>query len=135
MANDDYVVFEDPQGNEISNDPRWRAERTLREAGVEVNSGLSDAERAELEELRAFKAAQGVAQAPNEFTGTADVEEPEDGDDDDAENPYAEVKGAALANLAKERGIKLTDEEGNKLKAGQVREALAAQDLGNAGNQ
>jgi hypothetical protein len=115
---EDYVVFEDSQGNEISNDPRWRAARTLKNSGVDV-----DAQAAELEELRAFKRAHEVAQAPNEFTGTADVEEPEDSDDDDAENPYAEVKGAELAKLAKERGIDIKG-----LKAGDVRDALAAQD-------
>jgi hypothetical protein len=137
MANDDYVVFEDSQGNEISNDPRWKAAKTLEAAGVEVgkSDSLTDAERAELEELREFKRTQGVAQAPNEFNGTADVEEQEEDDDDDEENPYAEVKGAALATLAKERGIKLTAEDGTKLKAGQVRAALADQDLGAAGNQ
>jgi len=115
---EDYVVFEDSQGNEISNDPRWRAARTLKNSGVDV-----DAQAAELEELRAFKRAHEVAQAPNEFTGTADVEEPEDSDDDDAENPYADVKGAELAKLAKERGIDIKG-----LKAGDVRDALAAQD-------
>lgn len=127
MANDDYVVFEDSQGNEISNDPRWKAAKTLEAAGVEVgkSDSLTDEERAELEELREFKRTQGVAQAPNEFTGTADVEED---DDEDEENPYADVKGAALASLAKERGIKLTAEDGTKLKAGDVRKALAAQD-------
>jgi len=118
MAQEEYVVFEDSQGNEISNDPRWRAARTLKNSGVDV-----DAQAAELEELRAFKRAHEVAQAPNEFTGTADVEEPEDSDDDDAENPYAEVKGAELAKLAKERGIDIKG-----LKAGDVRDALAAQD-------
>lgn len=118
MAQEEYVVFEDSQGNEISNDPRWRAARTLKNSGVDV-----DAQAAELEELRAFKRAHEVAQAPNEFTGTADVEEPEDDDDDD-ESPYADVKGADLSKLAKERGITIV----KGMKAGDVRNALAAQD-------
>lgn len=127
MAQDteDYVLFEDSQGNTVSNDPRWKAAQTLKASGVDVDQVARDA--AELEELRAFKRAHEVAQAPNEFTGTADVEEPED-DDDDAENPYADVKGKDLSALAKERGI--TIEKG--MRAGDVRNALAAQDLGKA---
>jgi len=134
MADNDYVVFEDSAGNEVSNDPRWLARRTLAMAGEGVSEAqvLADAERAELEELREFYRTHGVAQAPNEFNGTADVEEPDDSEDDDAENPYADVKGAALVALAKERNVNLKREDGSKLKAGEVRAALAEQDVSNA---
>jgi len=129
MADNDYVVFEDSVGNEVSNDPRWLARRTLAMAGEGVSEAqvLADAERAELEELREFYRTHGVAQAPNEFNGTADVEEPED-DDDDAENPYADVKGKELSALARERNITIV----KGMKAGDVRNALAAQDVANA---
>lgn len=39
MAKPEYVVFENSLGEEISNDPRWQAEKTLADAGVEVRSG------------------------------------------------------------------------------------------------
>jgi hypothetical protein len=128
MAQDteDYVLFEDSVGNVVSNDPRWKAAQTLKASGVDVDQVSRDA--AELEELRAFKRAHEVAQAPNEFTGTADVEEPEDDEDDDAENPYADVKGKDLSALARERGIEVV----KGMRAGDVRQALAAQDLGKA---
>lgn len=121
---EEYVVFQDSAGNEVSNDPRWRAEKLL---GIQKEQGV-DAMQAELEELRAFKAAHEVAAAPNEFMGTADVEEPDDSDDIDADNPYASVTGKDLSNLAKERGIQIV----KGMKAGDVRDALKAQDVENA---
>lgn len=124
----EYVVFEDSAGNEVSNDPRWRAEKLL---GLQKEQGV-DPRDAELEELRAFKAAHDVAQAPNSLTGEGpDEEEPDDTDAPDEENPYASVTGKDLSSLARDRGIKI--EKG--MKAGDVRNALAAQDLGNAANQ
>lgn len=113
MTNKDYVVFEDSNGNEISNDPRWQAERVLKQqGGVDV-----DAQQAELEELRAFKAAHEVSEPPNALENAQD---------------YSAITGDDLAKLAKERGIELTKDDGTKMKAGEVREALAAQDAANA---
>jgi len=60
----DYVVFENSQGEEISNDPRWRAEKTLREAGVEVNAqrpvGDPDDMEVDTSDYAGMKAAQLV---------------------------------------------------------------------------
>lgn len=142
MANDTnekgYVVFENSAGEEISNDPRWHAERILglnQDAGVDEAARLAEEERRELEELREFKRTHGVAQAPQDpsFTGDADDDDDPDEDDDETEapGPYDEVKGKDLSALAKERGIELTV-DGKKLTAPEVRNALAAQDLGRA---
>lgn len=121
----DYVVFEDSAGNEVSNDPRWKAEKLL---GIQKEQGV-DALQAELEELREFKRAHDVAQAPNQLTGEGpDEEEPDDTDAPDAENPYASVTGKDLTSLARDRGITIV----KGMKAGDVRNALAAQDLGKA---
>jgi hypothetical protein len=120
---DEIVVFEDSQGNEVSNDPRWHARRIL---GIQQENGI-DPRDAELEELRAFKAAHDVAQAPNSITDEG-VEDPDEDGAPDQENPYVDVKGADLSALAKERGIEVV----KGMKAGDVRNALAAQDLGRA---
>lgn len=108
---DPIVVFELPDGTEVSNDPRWHARRTLAAEGVDV-----DAMQAKIAEL----------QAQIEAANAAKDEDIED-TDEDAAGDYADVKGKDLVNLAKERNIELTV-EGKKLTAGQVREALRAQD-------
>ncbi len=46
MAKNDYVTFLNSAGEEISNDPRWLAEKTLREAGVGVGAADFDIEGA-----------------------------------------------------------------------------------------
>ena len=120
MADKDYVVFEDSSGNVISNDPRWHAERTLKQGGVDVNS-LQD-ENAELRRQLAELQAAQVADNSAEATGGLEEE-----DDNDEAAPYADVKGADLGKLARERGI---DTKGKK--AGEVRAELAAQDAAKA---
>lgn len=126
MAKEKYeaVTFLSADGEEISNDPRWLAERTLREAGVEVEADTDSEElRKELEakdqELEALRAALKAKEA----------EELED--DDKSEGDYSDIKGKDLVDLAKTRNIELTV-DGKKLTAPQVREALAAQDKAQA---
>lgn len=121
--NEDIVTFQNSLGETISNDPRWHARQTLsRQEGVDV-----DALQAELEELRAFKAAN-LPNQPGAVGSVVTSGNDEEDDETDGEGPYDSVKGAELGNLAKERGIKLTHEDGSKLKAGEVRAALVAQD-------
>jgi len=131
-----YVLFEDSEGNVISNDPRWRAEQVLAAEGVDIDQ--LEADRRELEELREFKRTHGVAQAPQDpaFTGESEDDDEDDEEDEEATTPgpYDSVKGKDLSALAKERGIELTV-DGHKLTAPEVRNALAAQDLGRAAAQ
>lgn len=119
------VTFLSATGETISNDPVWLAERTLREAGVEDTTNNSDELREELEakdrELEALRAKLAAVEAQEEL---------EDEDEDESKD-YADVKGKALVDLAKERGISLKHEDGSALKAGEVRAALAAQDQAN----
>lgn len=100
MAKAEYkpVTFLSAEGEEISNDPVWHAQRVLRQAGVETPQAAPKTAEEELE------------------------------DDDESTGDYSEVKGEALVALAKEREISLKREDGTKLKAGEVREALVAQD-------
>lgn len=119
------VTFLSATGETISNDPVWLAERTLREAGVEDTTDNSDELREELEakdrELEALRA-------------QLKAKELEESLEEEEENPagdYSDVTGQDLVNLAKERGISLKGEDGAKLKAGEVRAALIAQDQAN----
>lgn len=124
MAKNDYVTFLDANGDEISNDPRWLAERTLRQAGVESPSDNS----AELQEEIAKKDAE--IEALRAQLAAAQVQDEIDDEDDAPASgaAYADVKGPELVKLAKERGIKLTNEDGSKKKADEVRAELASQD-------
>jgi len=115
-TNQDRVTFLDADGEEISNDPRWLAEKVLADAGVET-SGPTALEQDQAAEIERLKAALAAAE------GNQQIE-----DDDDSQGDYSEVKGQALVDLAKERGIALKREDGSSLKAGEVREALVAQD-------
>lgn len=127
MAKEKYeaVTFLNADGEEISNDPRWLAERTLREAGVEVPEVDNSEElRQELaakdQELEALRAALAAKEAEEALE-----------DDEKSEGDYSELKGKDLVDVAKTRGIELTV-DGKKLTAPQVREALAAQDKAQA---
>lgn len=126
MAIKDAVTFLSADGEEISNDPRWIAERTLAEAGVEDTTDnsaelqeLIDEQQEELEALRTKLAALEAA------------EELEDDGDEDDETDYSKITGKDLVDLAKSREIALKHEDGTSLKAGEVRAALAAQDKAN----
>lgn len=119
----DYVTFEDSEGNEISNDPRWKARKVLEAAGEtpqSVDTSEYEAKIAELQaQLEAAQAAQGVEE--DEDLGNDD-------EDEDQPRDYKELTGKALGSYAKERGISLKTEDGEALKAAEVREALIAQD-------
>lgn len=127
----DWVVFEDPDGNEISNDPRWRAQQTLAQAGVEVQSADagSDALQAELDakngEIEALRQQLAAAQAQE---AEDDLEDDDDGPqpdvDDNGARTYKELDGKGLKALAAERNV---DISGLK-KVGEVRSALIAAD-------
>lgn len=117
----DEVVFLDADGNEISNDPRFLARKTLEAAGVDTNSAGDDELKAENARLQ--------AQIAELLAGAGKSEDLED--DGEAEGDYSDVKGKDLVNLAKDRGIELTV-EGKKLTAPEVRAALVAQDKAQA---
>lgn len=118
----DYVTFENSLGEEISNDPRWHAERVLADAGVE---GEKDQRIAELEA------------ALREATGSSEVRSADDaemeGDDDTPDvdpatgtRTYKELDSKALKALAAEREVDIT----GLTKVGQVRQALVDADAG-----
>ena len=115
----DEVVFLDADGNEVSNDPRFLARRTL---GVDNTNTVDEALAAENAALK--------AQIQELLAAQSHSEELED--DDESTGDYSDVKGPELAKLAKDRGIAITKEDGSKLKAGEVREALVAQDKAQA---
>lgn len=127
MAKEKYqaVTFLNAAGEEISNDPRWLAERTLREAGVEVSA---DADTSELTEEIAAKDAE--IEALKAALAAKEAEESLD-DEDEPTGNYSDVKGKDLTALAKERGISLKGEDGKNKTAGDVRAELVAQDQAN----
>jgi len=122
MANRLPVVFEDSQGNIISNDPIYMAQKTLFEAGQGEDPDI------------AIRAAQKASGKKSAKAAPAATPEPEESDDDEVidngsedEEPaedYKSYKGQALTDLAKERGVELT----KGITAGEVRAALIAQD-------
>lgn len=119
------VTFLSAEGEEISNDPRWLAERTLREAGVEATDDNTEELRQELaakdQELEALRAQLAAKE----------LEENLEDDGEEDETDYSKITGKDLVDLAKSRDIALKHEDGSSLKAGEVRAALAAQDQAN----
>lgn len=109
---DPIVVFEDHEGNEISNDPRWLAQRTLKRAGIGNDSNDSAELKARIAELEAQLAGKSEDDE-DDTAGTKD-----DGDD------YDKLGGKELKALAAERGVDIT----GLTKVGQVRDALRAAD-------
>lgn len=112
---DDLVVFEDSEGNLISNDPRFHA---LQQLGVDMSQGVSfdQSQPAEAEE-RTAKVANST---PQPKTAPA-VTSPHT--DDDGNRTYKELEGKDLVAFAKERGV-----ETKGLKAREVRQLLIDQD-------
>ncbi len=120
MAEEKYepVVFLDSAGNEISNDPVWHAQKTLRAAGVSFDNSQPDAQARLLEQQNA------AATADDDDEIDADAAEPEQDVDDSGARTYKELKGAELKSLASTRGVDIT---GAKT-VGDVRKALIAAD-------
>ena len=100
--NEKYVTFLDADGNEISNDPRWHAEKVLQASGVNV-----EAMQAKIAEL----------QAKVDAANNTDIT---DDGDDESEDDLAKLKGPELKALAKERGVDIS----GMTKVSEVREAL-----------
>lgn len=127
---DDFVTFLDSNGEEISNDPRWRAQKTLEARGINPNAAAEkDDIIAQLEEqLRALQA-QGIA--PND-----DEDELTDEDgfavDEEGKRTYTDLDSKAVVAELKKREIPLTKEDGTKLKVGEARAALVADDAAKA---
>lgn len=94
------VVFEDSEGNTISNDPVYRAQQTLAAAGV------------------SFAESQ-----PEQLATNARAADDVDLGDDDAED-YKAFDGTELKAMADERGV---DRKGLKT-VGELRQALISAD-------
>ena len=127
-AENDYVVFEDAEGNEVSNDPRWKAEKTLSNSGVDV--AALRARIAELEGQIASGATSPAATmqaSANLNNGDADDNDDEEEEydlDDDGNRTYEELKGKELKSLANQRGVDIS----GMTKVGEVRAALVEAD-------
>lgn len=117
---DDLVVFEDPDGNIVSNDPRYRALQTLG-----LLDGVSFGESQPKDANKRMAAAAGVPEDNDE-----EIDDDDDDESDDVET-YEDIKGKELATLAKERGVELKTEDGGKKTAGAIRAELIAQDAEN----
>lgn len=106
-----FVTFLDSEGNEISNDPRWLAKKTLEDAGFGVSFNQS----------QPIQANTRMAQA----AGVSNDDDDELGEDDeDRTEDYKSYSGSELKKLANARGV---DISGLK-KVGEVRKALMAAD-------
>lgn len=112
---EEFVTFEDSQGNVISNDPRYLAKKTLEEAGYGITFTQSSPEQQH----------QNLRQA----AGVSDDEELGEDDNDKVED-YKTYDGAALKKLASARGV---DISGMK-KVGEVRKALMDDDAAKSAN-
>jgi hypothetical protein len=126
---DDIVTFLNSAGEEISNDPRWHAKRTLEAAGMQSDSSGTeelheqlnqktealldkDAEIAELQ--RQLAAAQANSAGVDD-----DAEEEDDADDEDE---FSKLNGKELKARAKDENVSIS---GMKT-VGEVRAALRA---------
>ena len=115
------VVFLDSAGNEISNDPVWHAQKTLRAAGVSFENSQPDAQARQLE-------AQNAATEDDDEDLESEASEPEPAVDADGKRTYKELKAPELKSLANTRGV---DIAGAKT-VGDVRKALIAADAAEA---
>jgi len=120
-AGDEIVTFEDADGNEISNDPRWHAKQVMAATGVNV-----DDLQAQIAKLTAERdAALDAAHTSGSQAGDAgDASSDDDDKTSDDGDEYDALNGADLKKLAGDRGV---DIAGMK-KVGEVREALRAAD-------
>lgn len=102
---DPIVVFELPDGTEVSNDPRWLARKTLASTGVDI-----DAMQAKIAELQAqIDEANAASEEDDDQTN-------EDGDE------FDKLNGKELKALAAERNVDIS----GMTKVGEVRDALRA---------
>lgn len=120
------VVFLDADGNEISNDPLWHAQKVMRDRGIPFGASQPTEAEVQTDELSGGNGQSGNPATPpqgqvNEQTQSDDDDELEQDDDTPT---YADVKGKDLTELAKSRGVELTP----GIKAGEVRAALIEQD-------
>ncbi len=118
MADYKPVVFEDSQGNTISNDPVYLAQKVLEARGIPFNGS----QHTDLEsQLRQAAEGEGSPTDPIVHDDPdADIEESED----DEPRDYTDLSGKALGAYAKERGLSLKDDEGNTKKVGAIRTEL-----------
>ena len=118
------VVFEDSQGNPISNDPLWLAQQRLAQAGVELPEDNSAELEAQLnqknEEIESLRAALAAKEAEEASDLEPDDEAPKADVDDDGNRTYKELDSRGLKALAGEREV---DISGLKT-VGEVRKAL-----------
>jgi hypothetical protein len=112
---DGPVVFLDSAGNEISNDPVWHAQKTLRDRGISFDASQPETMQ---------RAPQDTAAASDEDDLDVPEAPPEPAVDDDGNRTYKELSGAELKSLANNRGV---DTKG-LTKVGQVRNALMEAD-------
>jgi hypothetical protein len=100
QTDDDIVTFLNSAGEEISNDPRWHAKRTLEAAGIQspaVSSALvaeNAALQARIAELEAAAASHGV-----------DEDIDDDDDEDETEDQFRKMSGKELQAFAKENDL------------------------------
>lgn len=113
MANYEPVVFEDSQGNVISNDPVFLAQRTLRAAGITLEDQSPKT--------------QSATTSSDDSSESIEETSEEDRDESGART-YKELKGGDLKAYANERGVDIT---GMKT-VGEVREALRKADADEA---
>lgn len=100
---DDIVTFLNAAGEEISNDPRWHARRTLEAAGMQtpaVSSALVDENAA----LKA-KIAELEAAAAQKSQGVEDDDPADEDDDAETQDEYSKMNGKELKAFAKEHDI------------------------------
>jgi outer membrane protein TolC len=108
---EDFVIFLNSAGEEVSNDPRWKAQQLLEAAGMsasedteelyqeldEARSQLQNKD-AELEELRRqLEVARSTAPQ-----GVEDLDE--DDDESEDEDKFTTMSGKELQSFAKENG-------------------------------
>lgn len=104
------VVFLNSRGEEVSNDPIWHAQKTLREAGVSFDASQPLVQQQQLRTLASDDDALGD-----------DVEQDVDSD---GARTYKELDKEALKSLAAARGVDIS----GMRRVGEVRDALRAAD-------
>lgn len=97
----DIVTFLNAAGEEISNDPRWHAQRTLEAAGMQTPTGSS----ALVDENATLRARIAELEAAQKQGVEDEDSDPEDKDDSDVDDEYSKMSGKELKAYAKENDI------------------------------